>query len=102
MAKESAGPVCKLVNRGKGLCGVREDSDCSAEVCVDPVVGTNGVLKGQDQIGISGRHMDSLGTREERGGVGKLLGKEVRRAEAMTMEMEKKRLIARANSLCYA
>lgn len=62
LAKESEGPVCKLVNQGKGLCGVREDSDCSAEVFVDPVVGTNGVLKGQDQRGISGRHMDSLGT----------------------------------------
>lgn len=48
MAKESEGPVYKLVNRGKGICGVREDSDCSAEVFVDPVVGTNGVLKGQD------------------------------------------------------
>lgn len=48
LAKESEGPVYKLVNRGKGICGVREDSDCSAEVFVDPVVGTNGVLKGQD------------------------------------------------------
>lgn len=62
LPKESEGPVYKLVNRGKGLCGVREDSDCSAEVFVDPVVGTNGVLKGQDQIRTSGRHMDSLGT----------------------------------------
>lgn len=34
--------------------------------------------------------------------MGKLLGKEVRRAEAMAMVMEKKRLIARVNSLCYA
>lgn len=77
MARESQGPVRKLVSRGKGLRGVREDSDCSAEVCVDPEVGTNGVLKGQVQRGISGRHMDSLGAREERGGRGQLLGKEV-------------------------
>lgn len=60
MAKESQGPVGKLVSQGKGHYGVREDSDCSAEVCVDPVVGTVGVLKGQDQRGISGRHMDSF------------------------------------------
>lgn len=52
-------------------------TDCSAEVCVDPVVGTDGVLEEQDQRGISGRHMDSLEAREERGGGGKLLGKEV-------------------------
>lgn len=62
------GPVCKLVGRGKGLRGVREDADFSVKVCADLVVGTNGVLKGQDQRGTSGRHMDSLGTREERGG----------------------------------
>lgn len=38
----------QLVSRGKGYRGVREDSDCSAKVCVDPVVGTFGVIKGQD------------------------------------------------------
>lgn len=91
--------MCKLVSRGKGLCGVREDSDCSAEVCVDPVVGTNGVLKGQDQRRISGRHMDSLGAGEERGGGGKLRGKEVRRARMMVVGVEGKRPIARGNSL---
>lgn len=46
MAKESLGPVWKLVNRGKGLRGVREDADFSVKVCVDLVVGTIGVLKG--------------------------------------------------------
>lgn len=74
LARESQGPACELVSRGKGLCGVREDSDCSAEVCADPVVGTNGVLKGQDQRGISGRHVDSSGPRAERGGEGGYLG----------------------------
>lgn len=52
------GPVRKLVYQGKGLCGVREDADFSLKVCVDLVVGTIGVLKGQDQRRISGRHMD--------------------------------------------
>lgn len=97
MAKESLGPVQKLVNRGKGLCGVREDADFSVKVCVDLVVGTIGVLKGQDQRGISGRHMDFGGTREGKGGPGKLLGK----AGAMAMGVERKRLIARVNSLRY-
>lgn len=46
IGQEREGPAGKLVSRGKGLCGVREDSDCSAEVCIDPVVGTNGVVKG--------------------------------------------------------
>lgn len=68
LARESQGPVLKLVSRGKGTCGVREDSDCSVKVCVDLVVGTDGVLKGQDQRGFSGRHVDSGGSREERGG----------------------------------
>ena len=56
LARESQGPVLKLVSRGKGTCGVREDSDCSVKVCVDLVVGTDGVLKGQDQRGFSRRH----------------------------------------------
>lgn len=47
LARESQGPVLKLVSRGKGTCGVREDSDCSVKVCVDLVVGTDGVLKGR-------------------------------------------------------
>lgn len=86
--------MCKLVGRGKGLRGVREDADFSVKVCADLVVGTNGVLKGQDQRGTSGRHMDSLGTREERGGVGKLLGIGWGDGHGV----ERKRLIARANS----
>ena len=67
-ARESQGPVCTLVGQGKGLCGAREDSDCSAKVCVDPVVGTGGVRRGRGQRGSSGRHVDSSGAREERGG----------------------------------
>lgn len=86
--------MCKLVGRGKGLRGVREDADFSVEVCADLVVGTNGVPKGQDQRGTSGRHMDSLGTREERGGAGKLLGI----GWGDGRGTERKRLIARANS----
>lgn len=67
-ARKSQGPVCTLVGRGKGLCGAREDSDCSAKVCVDPVVGTGGVRRGRGLRGSSGRHVDSSGAREERGG----------------------------------
>jgi len=35
---------------------------------VDPVVGTDGVRRGRGQRGSSGRHVDSSGAREERGG----------------------------------
>lgn len=59
------GPVVILVSQGKGHCGVREDSDCSTEVCLDPVVGTDGVIEGQDQREILGRHMDYF---RDRGG----------------------------------
>lgn len=86
--------MCKLVGRGKGLCGVREDADFSVKVYADLVVGTNGALKGQDQRGTSGRHMDYLGSREERGGVGKLLGIGWGDGHGV----ERKRLIARVNS----
>lgn len=99
MAKESQAPAHRLASQGKGLCGVREDSDCSAEVCVDPEVGTNGVLKGQDQRGISGRHMDFEGSREGKRGGGKLLGKEEGRAVVIAMVVERKRSVGRGNSL---
>lgn len=98
-AKESQAPAHRLASQGKGLCGVREDSDCSAEVCVDPEVGTNGVLKGQDQRGISGRHMDFEGSREGKRGGGKLLGKEEGRAGVIAMVVERKRSVGRGSSL---
>lgn len=60
------------------------------DVYIDPVIGTNGVVKRQDQRGISGRHSNSLGMREERGRADKLLGKKVNRAEVMAMGVEKK------------
>ena len=43
--------------------------------------------------------MDSLGAGEERGGGGKLRGKEVRRARMMAVGVDGKRPIARGNSL---
>lgn len=67
MAKESQGPARTLVGQGKGLGGAREDSDCSAKVGVDPVIGTGGVRRGRGLRGTSGRHVDSSGAREERG-----------------------------------
>lgn len=75
-----------------------EDSDCSAEVCVDPEVGTNGVLKGQDQRGISGRHMDFEGSREGKREVN-YLGRRRGRAGVIAMVVERKRSVGRGSSL---
>lgn len=67
-----------------------------------PLVGTDGVLKGQGSRGILGRHMDSLRNRGGKRRGRKFLGKERKKDRGNGDESGRKKLMATANSLLYA
>lgn len=63
-----------------------------------PLVGTDGVLKGQGSRGILGRHMDSFRNRGGKRKGGKFLGKERKKDKSNGDESGRKKLMATAHS----